>query len=209
MIHIASGDPRNVVKTIASLPHSYCRKPVIVVSDLDFDIVARNVIMLLLTLNITDEREAVETVLHVWYSAFIRPADYQRVQDLRSLIEDVCNKIAGRDSGSLQAKTFTFGLSSVRVVLTKEHWTSLLTFLCVPKGLTTSQARSVRLAVTVAPHRVDYRHRGLALQKPEHRICMEKFREDGVLLPFSQSRDDFTIPNPCVKYKHTDKMRHH
>lgn len=176
----------------------------IVVNDIDFDIVARNVVLLLLTLNISNEQEAVETVLHVWYSSFIRPADYQRVQDLHSLIEDVCDKIAGRGSGSFQAKTFTFGPCSVRIILKKEHWTSLLTFLCVPKGLTTSQARSVRRAVTVAPHRVDYRHRGLALQKPEHRICSERFREDGVLLPFSHSRDEFTIPNPYVEQVHTD-----
>lgn len=175
---------------------------------MDFDIVARNIVMLLLTLNISDEQEAAETVLHVWYSAFIRPADYQRVQDLRSLIEDVCNKIAGRASGSFQAKTFAFGSCSVRVVLKKEDWTLLLTFLCVPQGLTTSQARGVRLAVTTAPHRVDYRHRGLALQKPEHRICRERFREDGILLPFSQSRDDFTIPNPYVEQNHTDKTRY-
>lgn len=177
----------------------------IVINDMDFDIVARHVVMLLLILSISDEQEAVETVLHVWYSAFIRPADYQRIQNLHSLIEDVCNKIAGRGAGSFQAKTFPFGSCSLRVILKKEHWTSLLTFLCVPKGLTTSKARTGRLAVTNAPSRVDYRHRGLALQKPEHCICRENFREDGILLPFSQSRDDFTMPNPYVEQKYTDR----
>jgi hypothetical protein len=93
------------------------------------------------------------------------------------------------------------------VVLKKENWTSLLALLCVPKDLTTAKGRSGRLAVTSAPHRVDYRHRGLALQQPEHRICKERFREDGILLPFSQSRDDFTIPNPYVVQMDTNKTR--
>jgi hypothetical protein len=198
IVRTASGDPRNVIKTIASLPHSYTRKPLIVVNDLDFDITARNLIMLLLTLTIADDREAAETVLHVWYSVFIRPTDYQRIQGLHPLINDVCDKIAGRDSDSLQAKTFTFGSCSLRVVLKEDHWKSLLTFLCVPHGLTASQARSGRLAVTNAPHRIDYRHRSLSLQQPEHRVWKERFWKDGILLPFSQSRDDFTIPNPYV-----------
>jgi hypothetical protein len=43
MLCIASGDLRNVIKTIASLPQSYTGKPSIVVNDVDFDIVARNV----------------------------------------------------------------------------------------------------------------------------------------------------------------------
>jgi hypothetical protein len=43
MFCIASGDLRNVIKTIASLPQSYTGMPSIVVNDVDFDIVARNV----------------------------------------------------------------------------------------------------------------------------------------------------------------------
>lgn len=192
----ASGDPRNVVKTIASLPHSYIGKPSVVINDIDFDIVARNVVMLLLTLTTADDQAAAETVLHVWYSAFIRPIDFQRLESLRPLIEDVCHKIAGRGAGSLQAKTFTIGSCSLRVVLKKEQWTALLTYLGVPKGLTTKQAHSVRVAVTQAPHRVDFRHRELALQQPEHRVCKEKFREDAILVPFGHSREEFTTPNP-------------
>lgn len=206
MVRLASGDPRNVFKTIASLPQSYVGKPFVVINDMDFDVVARNLIMLLLSLTIADEQEAIQTVLHVWYSAFIRPVDLQRIQALHPLIKDVCTKIASRGSGSLQAKTFTFGPSSLRVVLKKEHWKILLTFLCPPKGLTIEKARRGRLAVTMAPHRLDYLHRDLALQQPEHRICKERFREDGILLPFSQSRDDFTVPNPYVEQMNTSEM---
>jgi hypothetical protein len=195
---IASGDLRNVVKTVARLPQSYTGKPSIVVNDIDFDIVARNVLMLLLTLMIIDPVEAAETVVHFWYSALIRLIDFLRIQLLRPVIEGVCNKIADRRAGFLQSKTFTFGACSVRIVLTKEGWTALLAFLCVPAGLTTQRAHNIRIAVTMAPHRVDFRHRELMLQQPEHRICKERFREDGILVPFGYSRKEFTIPNPYV-----------
>jgi hypothetical protein len=55
MVPTASGDPRNIVKTIVSLPRSYTRKPLIVINDIDFDIVARNLVMLLLTLTVANE----------------------------------------------------------------------------------------------------------------------------------------------------------
>lgn len=122
----------------------------------------------------------------------------QRLQSSRNLIEDVCNKIIGCKAGSLQAKTFTFGASSLRVILKKENWMALLELFCVPNGLTAQRANDVRVTVTKAPHRVDYRHRDLMFQQPEHRICKERIRADGILAPFSYSREDFTIPNPYV-----------
>lgn len=193
---IASGDLRNVVKTVASLSQSYTKDLSIVINDSDFDVVARNIIMLFLALAVPNEQEAAESVLHLWYSALIRPIDMQHLESLRPLIEDVCTKIAGCNSGTLQAKTFTFGSWTLRVVLKKEAWIELLESLSVRKGLSTEQAHEIRVAVTKAPHRLDYRHRDLMFQLPEHRICKERFREDGILVPFSYSRGSFTIPNP-------------
>lgn len=70
-MHIASGDIRNVVKAIASLPLSYNGKPLIIINDMDFHVVARNVVMLLLALSISDHQEAAEAILHCWYSALL------------------------------------------------------------------------------------------------------------------------------------------
>jgi hypothetical protein len=127
--------------------------------------------MLLLTLMIIDPVEAAETVLHFWYSALVRPIDFLRVQLLRPIIEGVCNKITDQAAGPLQAKTFTFDSCSVRVVLKKEGWTALLAFLNVPVGLTTQRAHKIRIAVTMAPHRLDLRPRDLMLQQPEHLLA--------------------------------------
>lgn len=140
-----------MVKTIASLPQTYLGKPSIVINDIDFDVVARNAVMLLLALTIEDQQQAVETILHCWYSALIRPADFKHLESLHLLIEDVCVKISGRKAGSLQAKTFTLGKCPLRLVLQKEAWKTLLSFLRVPPGLSTKQAHDMRLNVTMAP----------------------------------------------------------
>lgn len=165
---------------------------------MDTDVVTRNVIMLLLVLTISDEQEAAETVIHVWYSALIRHADMKHVEVLRPLIQNVCDKIADRKSRSLQAKTFSFASCSVRVTLTKETWTILLASLYVPPDLSMKLADNIRLKITNPPQRKDYHHREYIFQPPEHRICKERFHEDGILVPFGFSRAEFTIPNPYV-----------
>lgn len=168
------------------------------INDIDFDIVARNAIMLLLALTVEDHQEAAEAILHCWYSACIRPQDREHLLLLRPIIEDVCQKVSGRAAGSLQAKTFAFGNNSLRLILKKENWETLLDFFSIPTGLTVERAHAIRTAVTKAHQRVDYRQRALITQQPEHRVCKEKFWEDGILAPFSQSTDDFKFPNPYV-----------
>jgi hypothetical protein len=61
----ASGDLRNVFKTVIELPQEYTGQCAFTVNDLDFDIVARNVIMLMVALYIETE-EAVPAMIHFW-----------------------------------------------------------------------------------------------------------------------------------------------
>ena len=113
------------------------------------------------------------------------------------VIEDVCIKVADRVAGSLQAKTWNVGKCSLRLVLKKESWTTLLSHLHVPPGLTLQQAYDKRVAVTKAEQQQEI-HRDLCVLRPEHRLCREKYRDDGIMLPFGHSKEEFTVPNPCV-----------
>jgi len=194
---VASGDMRNLVKTMADLPAEYQRPTMSVMNDLDFDVVARNAIMLLLMLLTEDREQASTTALHIWYSALVREADLDILANtVRPLIENVVHKISTKDSDSLQAKTWKINKSSLRLVLTQEQWSKLLRFLDVPANVDGSVATEVRASVTMAPLRKDYVQRSLILQQPYHRVCKMRFREDGVLLPFGHSRESFVIPNP-------------
>jgi hypothetical protein len=195
----ASGDLRNVVRTITSLPKGFSGGLSVHINDRDMDIVARNIIFLLLFYTIEDAEEAAECVLHLWYSALIPQTCLQTLSKLGDLIGDVCSKIKNKPDHSMLGKTWTFaqGKGSLRVLLNKGMWDSLLSYLTVPEGLTADRAERVRSSIMDAPQRVDHVHRRLFQQmKPSWRICTHKFRQDGILLPFGQPRNQYTVPNP-------------
>ena len=198
--NIASGDLRNVVKTVASLPNDYSKTISLVINDRDFDIVARNVIMLLIVLVVSDPIQAVDCLLYIWYSPLVRQSDIHILNgDILPLIEDVNHKAADKPSRKLLGKTWTFGERSLRLVLTKESWHSLLSYFKVPTGLTPQRAQEIRSAVTLADTRIDYRERDLLSQKPANRACATYFREDGILLPIGHSCEEFDTPSPSVQ----------
>lgn len=168
-------------------------------NDRDLDIVARNAIMLLIALAVDDIDEAVDCIIHVWYSALIRKSDLDILQQrIRPLIESVCEKIKGKSPTCLLTKTWQFGQRSLRLVLEKSSWDSLLSLMDIPEGLTAEQAHQIRRTVTVAEPRKDYRDRHLLLQPrpPSRRTAKNQFRKDGLLLPFGSRRKDFQEPNP-------------
>ncbi|KAI1653498.1 hypothetical protein F4813DRAFT_374473 [Daldinia decipiens] len=194
----ASGDMRNVILSLVNL-HSHNGPLGIVLNDKEMDIVARNAIFLLTFLVEDDPVIAAEYVLHIWYSALITERCQSFLQNrLRPIVKNVCDKIIHKPASSLLAKTWSFGNASLRLVLSRDKWFSFLSYFDVPEGLTKDTAQRVRQAVMLAPERVDYVHRAMDLKTPAQRLGMFKFRVDGILLPFSHSREEFTVPNPTL-----------
>lgn len=166
-------------------------------NDKDLDVVARNVILLLIALMADDIGETVDCMIHVWYSALLRDSDLGVLQSqIRPLVESVCEKIKDKPQTRLMGKTWTFGGRSLRVTLEKSSWDKLLSYLEVPAGLTAQQAQQVRTGITLAESRRDYRDRYLSFHPPSHRIAINQFRKDGLLLPFGSPRQEFQNPNP-------------
>ncbi|KAI9903766.1 hypothetical protein N3K66_000295 [Trichothecium roseum] len=197
LLFAASGDIRNVAKTIAELPESYKRSVHVVINDREFDVVARNIIILLIALVVEDPNEAAECIIHVWYSALLRESDMAILRHrIRPLIVDLCNKSIKKPSNALLGKTWTFGKHSLRVVLRKVAWNRLVCYLDPVLGLTVERAHKVRTGVTMSEHRKDRLERGIFASKPFYRVALVKFREDGLLLPFGAPRSEFTVPNP-------------
>jgi hypothetical protein len=159
--------------------------------------VARNIVLLLIALVVDYEDEAVECMIHIWYSASIRPSDMAILETrIRPLIEDVVRKISNKTSAVSQRKTWTFGQNTCTVEMRKDAWTSLLRYLKNIEDLTVDRAQKIRSRVTLAPEHVDYRDRRMLAFTPARRLCMQRFREDGLLLPFGASRLAFSVPNP-------------
>lgn len=184
------------MKTVAELPDSFEGKCEVIVNDHDFDIVARNAIFLLTALQLGSEK-AVPMILHLWYSALIPDAIFRSFQEyIVPIIQDVCAKIHNKPLESLQAKTWKFGTRSLRLVLKKSQWDLLPRYLEVPVGLTAERALQIMRATMMAPERRDYFDRGAYARPPTARVCLVKFRTDGILLPFGLSRSEFDTPNP-------------
>lgn len=136
-------------------------------------------------------------MLHVWYSSLIRRSDADILKTrILPLFEDVVRKIEGKASGVILGKTWTLGKNTCRAELSKENWSALLILVRGTANLSPEQARQIRASVTLAPQRVDYRHRWLFSQQPAHRVCASRFFEEGILLPFGASRETFIVPNP-------------
>ncbi|RYP29499.1 hypothetical protein DL767_006689 [Monosporascus sp. MG133] len=199
MLFAASGDMRNAVLSVASLPPSYRGPLSIVINDREIDVVARNVILLLIFFVEENPTVAAEYVLHVWYSALITAPCSSMLRDkLKPMVEYVCNKIAQKPGSALLGRTWKFGESSLRLVLTRDNWFSLLSYFDVPQGLAKDAAQHLRQMVVSAPERVDYVERAMCTKSPSARLGIAKFRSDGILLPFGQPRGAFAIPNPCA-----------
>jgi hypothetical protein len=195
LLFAASGDLRNAIKTIARLPEGYDGKCVAVLNDMDFIIVARNVIMLLIALQFEPD-VAVPMMIHLWYSALLPSYVMQAIQtNILPMVEHVCQKIKTKPGGALQAKTFEIGGRKLRITLKKDEWPRLARFCQVPEGLTAEAAQRIRRRITLAPERVDYRDRALLNMSAGVRQGEMHFRHTGVLLPYGSSTRDFDTPN--------------
>ncbi len=178
---------------------SYSQSVEVIINDHDVDVVARNAILLLIALVVEDMDEAVECIIHVWYSALIRKSDLDILQiKIRPLVKGVCDSkmFEGESINKLVAADWQFEQRSLRLVLEKTSWDRLLSLLDTPEGLTAAGAQQIRQAVTLANSRKDWRDRYLLLQRRAHQVPMNRFREEGILLPFGSQRKGFQEPNP-------------
>ncbi|KAK5698990.1 hypothetical protein LTR97_006639 [Elasticomyces elasticus] len=193
LLFAASGDLRNVIKTIAGVPATYGGALSITVNDREFNAVGRNALVLLVALAVPDDNAAIHCMLHLVYSSMIRQVDLDLLNtNVRPLIQDVVDKIAGKAAETLQKKTWKFGTNELCLTLSKTCWIAMLSLLEVPPALTTESARRAHTDVTMA--RKDYIESQYTAHSPAHRVCKEQFRKDGILLPFGNSREAFTIP---------------
>ena len=194
----ASGDLRNLIKSVLGLPQKYTGTLETVVNDRDFDTVSRNAILLLTALHFDPDTAAI-IMLHLWYSALLPGRILRQLREsILPLIQEVCIKIQAKPSGNILSKKWTFGARSLRLVLRKENWNLLLSYFEVPKSLSPTRAQVLRRKTTMACQRKDYVDRALYKMPPGWRAGTMKFRDDGVLLPFSASRREFDTPNPYV-----------
>ncbi len=185
-----------MILSVLGLPKEFGSHTDVFINDKDFDIVFRNFTMLSIALQCLPN-EAADIILHIWYSARISVKASRAISTyVLPLVEAVIPKIKNKSSTTVLSKTWKFGTRSLRLSLLKKQWQVL-----VPKRAPLSAAasritESNRRAVMLAPTRQDHVDRAILTQPERHRQCTMRFRETGVLLPFSGDIRPYKIPNP-------------
>lgn len=162
---------------------------------------ARNIILFLIAMVVEDVDEAIDCIIHVWYSSFIRKSDLQILQKkVKPQIQMVCYMIdlqGPSPNNSLVEKIWDFGSNSFKVVLQPSEWKNLLTYFDIPHDIRLDDILTARKAEM--RYNIDRDDLGLAHMPVHARVSVKGYLDSGILLPFGSRRDDFTIPNPQVQ----------
>ena len=192
----ASGDPRNLMVSINSLPTTYKSTCTSVLNDKNMGIIARNIVMLLISAQLPPV-EAAELILHIWYSARLTQGMLAAIdKHATQPIADTVAKIKDKDDKVIQSKKWTFGTAQIIVRMYKPQWKNLLHILEAKHDV--NKTEEERRKIVLAPSRIDYRNRELFNLPGFARMCSTKFREAGVLAPFGSALDHFDRSNPLV-----------
>ncbi|KAG8925128.1 hypothetical protein FRC00_004311 [Tulasnella sp. 408] len=190
----ASGDLRNVIKTLNSLPMDYSGRCTLVINDFHPQIAIRNVVLLCMLLDTSGPSAELtaEAVLHALYSASMTSAQSKLFSDwmdrIAQFIQGASPLYHGEINYQPSAKVEWWYPQDVADLLRKIKNASF----------TKSTGEVDRRMNMVAPQRIDYRERYCIGLRPRHRIGYFHFLDTGVLLPLGQPVDSFDKPNKLL-----------
>ncbi|KAL4268876.1 MUB1/samB family protein [Pleurotus pulmonarius] len=188
----ASGDIRNMVRTVNGLPIDYVGRCKILLNDRNPVIVARN-ILILHTLLADDHtpQEAAEAAVHLMYSSFLSREIADHLQhSLMDILDN--NDVFSRPMFELNIEG-NGRLNSVSHPTVISFLDTLVTVV-----YSRSAAAQSRDGVMMAPSRIDYLDRHLSLLRPPHRLSFLRNRKTGILAPFGTDVAHFTEPNKLM-----------
>ncbi|KAG6915707.1 hypothetical protein DXG01_010301 [Tephrocybe rancida] len=182
----ASGDIRNLIRTITSLPAGYQGQCDILFNDLNPLVVGHNVVVLWALLNPTlTEDEAVELAIHLMYSSMLTPA----MENFLLTSLDVVHGLTDGRSTSIPVN----GRGTLNVFLGPKYLDVTKEMLQAKYGQRI--AKHAYKSVMWSPERQDYTDRFLNGLEAGHRLSFLHHRASGILAPFSLDVSGFTEPN--------------
>ena len=190
----ASGDVRNIIKSIVGIPDNYNGTVMCIINDRDQLIVARNVVMLLTSL-VFPPAIAAEIMLHIWYSARLKPKMLQDVKDrVRPLIVQALKKFEQETNDNLLSETWTFGSRVLSLCLYEGQWRFILMMFDAKHPVSNSEIHKQYMMLNATG--MDILEHQLSQMSPSRRVCIVRMRESGMLLPFGSCLDEYTCQNP-------------
>jgi len=183
----ASGDLRNVMKTVVELLVHYQKQCRVITNDRDPDIAIHNVMILLVAFAFPNG-DASKLIVHLWYSSAIPSSMYLAgiIERLVPMVRQIC-EIIEDDADTADITTLCKfesphkSSSSLTVTLKKREWLRML------KSLTQEEPLSLDLANknqrkdmfgTSSTSLKDLIEYGWFLMSPDHRISDRKWRNE-------------------------------
>ncbi|KAK7445724.1 hypothetical protein VKT23_014719 [Stygiomarasmius scandens] len=185
---IASGDLRNVIRTVNELPEDYQGTINMLINDFNPVVVSRNFLILMILGLLSDIDEATELALHLWYSVFLPESWNTHVLTILEAVRFELDR----------SHRFSFGPNSnLNITFSNDTKGGIVAALMmdVSGTLTPETAKTALYQVMLAPERVDYRDRYYFQLKPSHRLAVQRWRETGLLHPFGASNAHLNQPN--------------
>ena len=191
---IVSGDLRNLVDSVISLPGNRTGSCTCVLNDRDGVLVCRNILLLLIVM-LLPPADVPDIMLHVWYSARLKPHMLKAIhKHITPLVADVVIKIKRKSKRVILSKTWTFGSNVVLARLYKDQWYTLLAMVAENPDL--AETEENRRNVMLNESRLDTRELYLCSLPPLRRLCASRMRRTGVLLPFGSCLEEYSVANP-------------
>ncbi|EKM51315.1 uncharacterized protein PHACADRAFT_213165 [Phanerochaete carnosa HHB-10118-sp] len=199
LIFIASGDLRNVLKTVNGLSRDYVGRLTVVMNDRESYVTLRNILILQILAKLSNKRKAADLALHLWYSAFI-PATYH------SEILPIGEELA---TGTGFLHTQLGPKAVLDADISQDLRTLCGALMTSSKMYGMGDAANELGRVRSDPDRIDIRHRYWNSCEPSHRLALLEHNHYGIVLPFGAHNTHFNSPNrflfsPCGEWLQDD-----
>lgn len=180
--------------SVNSLPINRKGSCTCVLNDRDGVLVCRNVLLLLIAM-LLPPTVAADIMLHVWYTARLKPHMLRAIhKHVTPIVADVVIKIKRKSKRVILSKTWTFGSKVVSARLYKDQWYTLLGMVAENPKL--AETEENRRDVMLSESRLDTRELSLCSLSPLRRLCASRMRRTGVLLPFGSCLEEYSVANP-------------
>ncbi|KAF8891945.1 hypothetical protein CPB84DRAFT_1783894 [Gymnopilus junonius] len=175
LAYVASGDLKNVLRTVNELPSDFSGELTVLVNDHDPIVALRNVLLLMILGNIENINQAADIALHLWASTFIQ-TQHTLIYSRASL--EFKQALQKDDLFSIK-----IGNNSTVSGMVSEVTKDILphyTHYDMPFEEASTELDRVRFE----PTRVDRHHRIYCRLEPSHRLSFLEYRRFGIVFPF-------------------------